>query len=157
MIVHRILVGTLLFATPAVSLAQNVTHPEARQVLLADQKATVFKSPSCGCCEGYIAFLRKHGVQVTVVSNDAALAQAKDEHSVPPEAQGCHTVVLGGYVVEGHVPLAALTKLLAEQPALTGIAMPGMPSGTPGMEGPQFGPLNIVGFGKRGVTPFMTL
>ena len=157
MIVHRILVGTLLFATPAVSLAQNVTHTEAQQVLLADQKATVFKSPSCGCCEGYIAFLRKHGVQVTVVSSDAALAQAKGEYSVPLEAQGCHTVVLGGYVVEGHVPLAALTKLLAEQPALTGIAMPGMPSGTPGMEGPQFGPLNVVGFGERGVTPFMTL
>jgi hypothetical protein len=154
---NRILVGTLLLTTPAVSLAQAATRLEARQLSLAGQQATVFKSPSCGCCEGYIAFLREHGVEVTVVSSDDALAKAKAEHSVPLDAQSCHTVLLGGYVVEGHVPLAALEKLLAEQPDLTGIAMPGMPTGTPGMEGPQFGPLNVVGFGEAGVTPFMTL
>lgn len=157
MTLHRIFVTSLLLAAPAASVAQTTTHIEAEQVSLRGLKATVYKSPTCGCCEGYIAFLRKHGVTVEVVSDDAALYKAKEVNGVPFEAQSCHTVLLDGYVLEGHVPLAALMKLLSERPDIDGISMPGMPSGTPGMEGPRFGPLEVVAFGQDGVTPFISL
>ena len=157
MTLHRILVTSILLAAPAASVAQTTTHMEAEQALLQGLKATVYKSPTCGCCEGYIAFLREHGVTVEVLSDDAALYRAKEVNGVPLEARSCHTVLLDGYVLEGHVPLEALTKLLAERPDLDGIAMPGMPSGTPGMEGPQFGPLEIVGFKAGRLSPFVSL
>ena len=157
MTLHRILVTSLLLAAPAASVAQTATHIEAEQVSLQGLEATVYKSPTCGCCEGYIAFLRKHGVTVEVVSDDAALYEAKETNGVPYEAQGCHTVLLDGYVVEGHVPLEALTKLLSERPDIDGIALPGMPSGTPGMEGPKFGPLEVVGFKEGRVSFFISL
>lgn len=157
MTLHRIFVISLLLAAPAASVAQTTTHIEAEQVSLQGLKATVYKSPTCGCCKGYIAFLRKHGVTVEVVSDDAALYKAKEVNGVPFEAQSCHTVLLGGYVLEGHVPLAALMKLLSERPDIDGISMPGMPSGTPGMEGPQFGPLEVVGFKQGAVSPFISL
>ena len=157
MTLHRIVVTTVLLSVPALSAAQEAARLEARQSLLGGQQATVYASPTCGCCEGYVAFLRKHGASVEVVRDDAALAAAKTQYGVPLAAQSCHTVLLGGYVVEGHVPLAALRKLLTERPDLTGVAMPGMPTGTPGMEGPRFGPLGVVGFDEAGVTPFVTL
>ena len=157
MTLPRVLLTTLLLATPAVSAAQTPTRVEARGVSLRGLDATVYKSPTCGCCDGYIAFLRKHGVAVEVVSDDAALYKAKAAYGVPAEAQSCHTVLLAGYVVEGHVPLEALEKLLAERPELDGIALPGMPTGTPGMEGPQFGPLTVVGFKAGRLSPFVSL
>ena len=157
MTLHRILATSLLLAAPAVSVAQTPTQPAAQQVSLRGLEATVYKSPTCGCCNGYIAFLRRQGVAVEVVSDDAALYEAKATNGVPAEARSCHTVLLDGYVVEGHVPLAALTKLLAERPDLDGVAMPGMPTGTPGMAGPQFGPLTVVGFKEGGVSPFISL
>ena len=151
------LLTTLVFAAPAVTAAQTPTRTEAQSASLRGLEATVYKAPTCGCCDGYIAFLRKHGVAVTVVSDDAALYKAKAAYGVPAEAQSCHTVLLAGYVVEGHVPLEALTKLLAERPELDGIALPGMPTGTPGMAGPQFGPLEVVGFKAGRLSPFVSL
>lgn len=150
------LLSTLLLSAPSASLALSPQHMEQRQALKG-LEATVYKSPTCDCCDGYIAFLRQQGVTVEVISDDMALAQAKAENGVPYEAQSCHTVLLSGYVVEGHVPLAALEKLLTEQPDLTGIAMPGMPTGTPGMEGPQLGPLEVVGFGPQGLSLYASL
>ena len=157
MTLPRMLLTTLLLAVPAVSAAPTPTRVEARGVSLRGLDATVYKSPTCGCCDGYIAFLRKHGVAVEVVSDDAALYETKAAYGVPAEAQSCHTVLLAGYVVEGHVPLEALEKLLAERPELDGIALPGMPTGTPGMEGPQFGPLTVVGFKAGRLSPFVSL
>lgn len=156
MILRHILTTSLLLAAPAASFAQTPTL-QAGAASLQGLRATVYKSPTCGCCEGYIAFLRGRGVAVEVVSDDAALSEAKAANGVPAQAQSCHTVLLGGYVVEGHVPLAALQKLMAERPALDGIAMPGMPSGTPGMAGPRSGPLEVVGFRDGSVRPFVSL
>ena len=157
MTLPRTLLTTLLLAVPAVSAAPTPTRVEARGVSLWGLDATVYKAPTCGCCDGYIAFLRKHGVAVEVVSDDAALYEAKATKGVPAEAQSCHTVLLAGYIVEGHVPLEALTKLLAERPELDGIALPGMPTGTPGMAGPRFGPLTVVGFKAGRLNPFVSL
>ena len=118
--------------------------------------ATVYKSPTCGCCTGYTEFLEKHGVTVNAVNTDD-LTQVKAKYGVPYAAQSCHTTLIDGYVVEGHVPLAALSKLLAERPEISGIALPGMPTGTPGMAGSQVGALEVISFEEDSLAPFISL
>lgn len=102
--------------------------------------ATVYKSPTCGCCGGYIEELKRQGATVeTRVLNELELTEFKRAHGIAREAESCHTSIIDGYVVEGHVPIEAVAKLRTERPAsTTGIALPGMPSGTPGMPGPKF-------------------
>ncbi|MBN8907184.1 MAG: DUF411 domain-containing protein, partial [Rhodospirillales bacterium] len=99
-------------------------------------KATLYKNPQCDCCESYASYLNGHGFDVTVIpSNDLELIN--QQHSVPTALDGCHTTLTSGYVVIGHVPIEVVQKLLKEKPDLVGIAIPGMPSGTPGMGGPK--------------------
>lgn len=129
----------------------------AAQGMLHGLSAVLYKSPTCGCCDGYAEFLISHGVSVEVISSDAALARAKQERGVPAYAQSCHTFDLAGYTIEGHVPLAALERLLAERPAIDGIALPGMPVGTPGMPGVQSGPIEVLELDGGDLRPFMTL
>jgi hypothetical protein len=106
------------------------------------KQATVYKDPNCGCCQGYVDHLRADGFQVeTVETSD--LMSIKQEHGIPEDMAACHTMLIDGYVVEGHVPLTTLKKLLGERPAIKGIALPGMPVGTPGMEGPKEEPFTI--------------
>lgn len=103
---------------------------------LKGAKITVYKSPTCGCCSNYIAELRRQGAEVFVEEvSDAALAEKKAELGVRPELYSCHTALMGGYIIEGHVPIEAITKLRAERPDVKGIALPGMPTGSPGMSG----------------------
>src|SRR6266705_267595 len=95
---------------------------------------TLFKNPECGCCDGYADYLRHHGFAVTSEpTND--LAEISRKAGIPAELQGCHTAFIGDYVVDGHVPVEAINKLLAERPAIKGITLPGMPMGSPGMVG----------------------
>ena len=92
----------------------------------------VFKSPTCGCCTKYIEYLQQNGIEVSVVSvTDMAVVHEK--YGVPPTLQSCHTALVNNYVVEGHVPVAALKKLVGEHRKIKGIALPGMPPGSPGM------------------------
>lgn len=149
--------ATLAFRAGAVSGAAlalvfftlaNPASPQeplaAKDRLLAGAVATVYKSASCGCCSGYIEELKRQGAAVAVeVVDDKRLAEIKTEHGVPEQLSSCHTSVIDGYVVEGHVPIEAVAKLRAERPAVKGIALPGMPSGTPGMPGPKFGPYEV--------------
>lgn len=113
----------------------------------------VYKSPTCGCCSVWVEHVRKAGftVRVTDMPN-AELDQVKTKHRVPAQSQSCHTGVIGGYVVEGHVPAAEVTRLLKERPAVAGIAVGGMPMGSPGMEVPGVKPqqYNVVSFDKAG-------
>ena len=105
-------------------------------------EATVYKDPDCGCCQGYVDHLRANGFRVeTVETSD--LMSIKQKHGIPDDMAACHTMLIGGYVVEGHVPLTTLRKLLGERPRIKGIALPGMPIGTPGMEGPKEEPFTI--------------
>jgi len=76
----------------------------------------------------------------------------KDKHNVPRQARSCHTALVGGYVIEGHVPAADIQRLLKERPAILGLAVPGMPIGSPGMEGPNPQPYNVLAFDKKGQT-----
>lgn len=95
---------------------------------------TMYKSPTCGCCVGNSAVLKNNGFDVQVVPT-GDMKFVKSRFNIPVEMQSCHTSVIGDYFVEGHVPNAAITKLLEEQPDIDGIALPGMPSGSAGMPG----------------------
>ena len=122
---------------------QTALASTANASVLQGMEATVYKSPTCGCCTGYVEFLEKHGVTVNAVdTND--LTQVKADYGVPYAAQSCHTTMIDGYVIEGHVPLAALEQFLTERPDVDGIALPGMPIGTPGMPGPKQAPYEVL-------------
>jgi hypothetical protein len=101
---------------------------------VAGYKIRVFKSPTCTCCDGWIKYLEKNGFRVEVI-NTQDLTWIKAKYQIPPEMQSCHTAIMGDYFVEGHVPIKAVKKLLEEKPVVDGIALPGMPLGSPGMPG----------------------
>lgn len=93
----------------------------------------VVKTPSCGCCTAWVTHLRQAGFRVTIAHvND--LTPTARRLGVPDDLRSCHTASVGGYAVEGHVPAADIRRLLRERPAAAGIAVPGMPMGSPGME-----------------------
>ncbi len=116
----------------------------AAPLAFGEEKPTVqlYKNPQCSCCEGYAAYLRQHGYAVTTTpTHDLALIRR--QHGVPEKLAGCHTMLVGGYVVEGHVPIGALNTLLKERPNIKGISLPGMPDGSPGMTGRKTEPFTI--------------
>src|SRR5712691_4809818 len=91
-------------------------------------KATLYKNPQCSCCEGYADYLRSNGFEVTVKpTND--LATISHDAGVPEQFEGCHTMFIDGYVIDGHVPVDIVRRLLAERPPIAGITLPGMPPG----------------------------
>ena len=94
---------------------------------------TVMKSPYCGCCAKWIEHVQQHGFTVKVVDTED-MASVKKRLGVPDRLASCHTTMAGGYFIEGHVPAADIKRLLAQKPKATGIAVPGMPAGSPGME-----------------------
>lgn len=98
--------------------------------------ATIYKSPSCGCCGRYASYLENKGYDITI-EGVSDMQSIKEQYDIPYELESCHTMEIGGYVVEGHVPEEAVVKLLAEKPDIKGIGMAGMPSGSPGMPGPK--------------------
>jgi len=119
-------------------------------------EATLYKNPQCGCCDGYARHLEDMGIDVTIV-DDRELAGIKKAAGVPYGLGACHTVKLGDYTLEGHVPLAAVEALFEQRPEIDGIGLAGMPSGTPGMPGPQQEPYKVYQFRNQEASPFMTL
>ncbi|MFO0688565.1 MAG: DUF411 domain-containing protein [Myxococcota bacterium] len=116
----------------------------------------VFKTPTCGCCTKWIDHLEAAGFEVAA-TDLPDLASLKAEKGVPPELGSCHTAVVDGYVIEGHVPAEDITRLLAERPAVAGLAVPEMPLGSPGMEHPDpshHQPYEVLAFGVDGVRRF---
>lgn len=95
----------------------------------------VYKSPSCGCCKNWVDHVKAAGFTVEVHDLDN-LSDIKADAGVPATARSCHTAIVGGYALEGHVPAATIQRLLKEKPAIAGLAVPGMPVGSPGMETP---------------------
>lgn len=100
---------------------------------MAANALNVYSDPSCGCCGAWVNYMRAQGYTVTV-HQDQPMAAVKARLGVPPDAMSCHTAVIGGYVIEGHVPVEDIRRLLAERPNARGLAAPGMPMGSPGME-----------------------
>jgi hypothetical protein len=135
------------------SIALSLTIALAAAVAPAAQIATpitVYKSPTCGCCGKWVEHMKKAGFnpQVNDLPNVAPIKQAA---GVPAELQSCHTSTVEGYTIEGHVPADVIRQLLKEKPKVAGIAVPGMPIGSPGMEqGDRQDKYNIVAFGKDG-------
>lgn len=111
----------------------------------------VRKNPGCGCCDDWARHLTAAGFEVSVVE-DPALDAYRDEIGVPRALRSCHTGVVGDYVFEGHVPADLMQRVLAEKPAVRGLAVPGMPLGSPGMEGPTKQPYDVIAFRADGRT-----
>lgn len=109
----------------------------------------VYKSPTCGCCNGWIEHLEAAGF--TVDARDIRdLMRVKVDAGVPTQLSSCHTALVDGYVVEGHVPAEHVKSLVANKPEIAGIAVPGMPIGSPGMEGPNPRPYQVYAFTRDG-------
>lgn len=103
----------------------------------------VFYAPSCSCCGRWVSHLEENGFEVAVTAV-ADVAVVRRERGVPPNLAACHTAFIGGYFIEGHVPAADIRRLLAERPAVQGLAVPGMPSGSPGMSAENPIPYNTL-------------
>jgi hypothetical protein len=97
----------------------------------------VWKSPTCGCCKDWIAHLEANGFAVKV--NEVGNTGMRGRLGIPVQLGSCHTALVGGYAIEGHVPARDIQRLLAERPQAVGLAVPGMPIGSPGMDGPEYG------------------
>lgn len=97
----------------------------------------VWKSPTCGCCKDWVAHMQDHGFRVTV--HDTGNVEARARLRIPNELGSCHTARVEGYAIEGHVPAEEVRRLLKEKPKAIGLAVPGMPIGSPGMDGPEYG------------------
>ena len=136
--IRKIAMFTAVLAVVAAGLIYALQPP-----VTADAKeATLYKNPQCGCCEEYAKYLRENGYKVTVkATHDLSLI--KRQHGVSEAFEGCHTTLIDGYVVEGHVPVKTLNKLLAERPQIKGISLPGMPLGSPGMTGRKEAPFKM--------------
>ena len=114
-------------------------------------EAVVYKSPTCGCCASWVAHMKASGFDVKVVEQND-VDEVKRRFGVPEHLASCHTALIGGYVVEGHVPASAVKRLLNEKPAALGLSAPGMPIGSPGMDGPNPTPFGTQLFDERGRT-----
>jgi hypothetical protein len=122
----------------------------------ASALVTVYSSPTCGCCHEYEKYLEENGFEVEPIQTEE-LSDMKDELNIPEEMRSCHTAKVGEYFVEGHVPVEAIWKLLDEQPPISGIALPGMPPGSPGMGGDKEQPFTIYAIVDGEAEEFMTL
>ena len=111
----------------------------------------VYKSPTCGCCTEWVTHLEKNGFSVDV-RNQNNLSSIKAEMGVPRRLHSCHTANGYVYVVEGHVPADVISRMLKEKPEFKGLAVAGMPMGSPGMEGPRKDPYNVMAFDESGKT-----
>lgn len=136
---RRALIAALMFA------------PVGARPGLASGMMTVFKDPDCGCCGAWVDHVRAAGFSVEV-RLDRQMARVKSRLGVPADLVSCHTAVVDGYAVEGHVPGEAIARLMKERPALAGLAVPGMPIGSPGMEvqGQRPEPFRVIGFAADG-------
>jgi hypothetical protein len=119
----------------------------------ADLVVTIHRSASCGCCHEWEAHLRAHG-WVTRIVDEHDMNGFKAARDIPEDIWSCHTAYVGGYIVEGHVPIPALEKLLTTKPDVRGISLPGMPQGSPGMSGVKTDPFVVVSFDESGSAVF---
>lgn len=118
--------------------------------------AVMYKNPGCECCDGHAAALRSAGIEVRVVPV-SDLEAVKSRFGVPAELAGCHTTIIGKHAIEGHVPIAAVQKMLKEKPSIRGIALPGMPAGSPGMSGRKVAPFKVLSFGAKAPELYLTV
>ena len=156
-LIRTALLGAGFLALPSMGRLLNAQPPAAKAPRPnsgnANAKAptmTVYKDPNCGCCKLWVDHVRAAGFTVTV-RDTADMGAVKASFGVPASLHSCHTARIGPYTIEGHVPAELITRLLAEQPVGRGLAVPGMPVGSPGMEmGDRKDPYEVVLFDKTG-------
>jgi len=142
--------GAIFFVASDKDINTEVVESVSQtKMAFADTRATVYKSPTCGCCQGHADAMKEAGIDVEIVEmQQTELSFFKEDHNIPMNMQSCHTTMLSHgdkeYIVEGHIPIEGINKLVTEQPDILGIVLPGMPSGTPGMPGPKMGPYQIM-------------
>ena len=124
---RRLLLAAAVTALPAWALAQRVSATAIE----------VWKNPTCGCCKDWIAYMQANGFQARMHEDGNTDQRAK--LGMPIRYGSCHTALVGGYAIEGHVPAREVRRLLAEKPKAVGLAVPAMPLGSPGMDGPEYG------------------
>lgn len=142
--VRTVLVLSLALCTAALQ-AQNKSAAAAKPHL------TVYKSPTCGCCSKWVEHMQANGFTADM-TNMPDVSPVKTKHGVPERLTSCHTTLVGGYVIEGHVPAEDVRRLLKEKPAIVGLAAPGMPAGSPGMDVPNSPAFDVIAFDKDGGT-----
>ncbi|MDX2193417.1 MAG: DUF411 domain-containing protein [Gemmatimonadales bacterium] len=150
MTVRPLLLLAALAAAPGTATAQGT----GRAVATAPAATmTVYKSPTCGCCAKWVDHAKAAGLKAKVVEmTDAELDETKAAMGVAPKLQSCHTAIIDGYVFEGHVPADLVLKVLKERPRIAGLAVPGMPQGSPGMETGTKDRYDVIAFEKNGTT-----
>jgi hypothetical protein len=150
-----LVLGTVFRSRIRGTAAANGEAAAAAQPAVAAAGAVamvVYKDPSCGCCRQWVAHAAANGFAVTT-QDVADVAPIKAKYGVPPALHSCHTAIVGDYAIEGHVPADLVAKLLRERPALAGLAVPGMVTGSPGMEmGDRRDPYDVVSFTRDGAT-----
>jgi hypothetical protein len=140
--------SALLLAAGAAICATTGSRAAEEQII------TVYKDPSCDCCSGWVQHLQHAGFTVkTIETSD--LKPVKTRLGVPNDLAACHTAQIGGYVIEGHVPAVALKRFLNDKPSAIGLAVPGMPVGSAGMEGGTAEPYDVMMFGPAGPRTYM--
>lgn len=133
-----------------ISLILVLTSMSTVQAAMA---MTVYKSPTCGCCEKYVDYLRENGFTVKT-ENESNMDAIKKRYGMS-HAASCHTALVNGYVIEGHVPVNAIRKLLKEKPAIIGISVPGMKMNSPGMGETKKGTLTVYAVPQDGKEPYV--
>lgn len=114
-------------------------------------KVVMYQNPACGCCGEWAKHMEREGFEVEI-QKTAELNRIKEREGITAETAACHTAIVDGYVVEGHVPVRDVKRLLLERPDVLGITVPGMPAGSPGMEGPRSDSFDVLTFDKDGKT-----
>ena len=142
--------GAVVLGVAGSAAALKSASP-ARAEIAAAPEITVYKTPTCGCCTAWVEHLKKNGF-VVKAKDIPDLTALKRHYGVTQELASCHTGFVDGYVVEGHVPADVIAKLVKERPKVKGIAVPGMPAGSPGMEGPRSERYDVVTFDSTGKT-----
>jgi hypothetical protein len=129
--------------------------PQETQPTLEKPKITVFYSPTCSCCSEYISYLKRNGFEVLTETDASKRMDILEKYQVTDQMTSCHTSIVGDYFIEGHMPVEVVKKLLEEKPDIDGIALPGMPQGSPGMGGLKAGKWTIHGMSEGVPSEFM--
>jgi hypothetical protein len=141
-----------LYTLVALAIGLSILAIVVWPIINSDQgpQVVIYKSPTCGCCKEWASYLEDNGFNVTQIDTNN-MGSVKLNQGIPQQLASCHTALINGYVVEGHVPVEAIRRMLKEKPAIKGIAVPGMPAGSPGMEqGGRKNPYNVMAIQRDG-------
>jgi hypothetical protein len=147
---QKILLPCLLAVFAQTACAEASIWDKPTPPLTGPKEMTVYRSPTCGCCEKWVAHMQKHGFTINEIQSED-MNEIKQKLGIQAPLQSCHTAVIGDYVIEGHVPAADVKKLLKTKPKAAGLAAPGMPASSPGMEMGNIKPnFSVLLFDKQG-------